>query len=694
MSAGSAGYLWKGVQGRAESPGIHLLCIGVGGYQSYPTLNFTAVSALSVFTWFLRAADRGWVHLKSARLLVAPTEVEEKLVVRLRPADHGAWTAARSAGSYANLVDAINAWAAAAHGDQRDTTVFYFAGHGVGLDVRSDWFNTLLLASDFTDNANSSPRAVALRHVVDMLQAVTRKDKVAGSQLFLVDCCRMRTWSGREAEPGDLHIPAMNRMLVDPDLPDERQLAIQFACQPGGTTYGRSNSEAATELGLTHYSAALLKTLSDCARASGAIGTADLLSKTAREFEARHGLVAKIAQADDFPLARSTGAATEALPALAGGSIPQGAARVPAGFQTRGLWVGAAVATTLIAALFLWTSITLRGATITAPASVQAAVSPLRTPAPADPPSSAQASNDGEWVRIPAAPEFLLGSSPDESRGQYDACRRDRQVRRDRAGLVFPCDLEFDASVYSREEKRAPVRIPAFEIERHEVTNEAFVSWLEGSHGEYQVGREMGSGVPTLRNRRGEGDVVAVLQTNPDASGKSRIVFAEGHFRVLGESAPWPVVDVSWLGADAYCHAQGARLPTEKQWERAARGPEARQFPWATGGTVNCATVAYERTDGGACRDLPWQPETVGLSDLDTTTEGVHDLAGNVAEWVDDDRCGSDARDAQRVGCGGIRGGSFRSTGPWLRVILATRHLAKDRTASNIGFRCVRESSP
>ncbi len=151
---------------------------------------------------------------------------------------------------------------------------------------------------------------------------------------------------------------------------------------------------------------------------------------------------------------------------------------------------------------------------------------------------------------------------------------------------------------------------------------------------------------------------------------------------------------MSWIGADAYCHAQGAKLPTELQWERAARGPEERQFPWPTDGDTNCALVAFERIDGGVCKDLPWQPETVGLSELDATPEGVHDLAGNVAEWVDDDRCGGKEQDPHGIGCGGIRGGSFRSMGPWLRVSLATRHLGKDRAGSNIGFRCIRENSP
>jgi serine/threonine protein kinase len=89
-----------------------------------------------------------------------------------------------------------------------------------------------------------------------------------------------------------------------------------------------------------------------------------------------------------------------------------------------------------------------------------------------------------------------------------------------------------------------------------------------------------------------------------------------------------PVTRVLWGDANGYCawkHKDGGRLPTEEEWEAAARGPSGREFPW--GGIFDAATT---NTVGGARNALA----RVGSFPRGATPEGVHDLIGNVWEWT------------------------------------------------------------
>ena len=82
-----------------------------------------------------------------------------------------------------------------------------------------------------------------------------------------------------------------------------------------------------------------------------------------------------------------------------------------------------------------------------------------------------------------------------------------------------------------------------------------------------------------------------------------------------------PIRGVSWYEADAYCLSQGKRLPTEVEWEKAARGADERLFVWGD-------QFSQENANFGN------QVHSIGSLPSDTSVYGVSDLNGNVSEWT------------------------------------------------------------
>jgi sulfatase modifying factor 1 len=168
----------------------------------------------------------------------------------------------------------------------------------------------------------------------------------------------------------------------------------------------------------------------------------------------------------------------------------------------------------------------------------------------------------------------------------------------------------------------------------------------------------------------------------------------------------FPITHVRWDDAVVFCHWAGGRLPTEAEWEYAARGPEGRQFPWGNvynSHVANHGGWAADRTDAtdGFAELAP-----VGSFPDGATPLGLLDMAGNVGEWVADvlelDPTGRPvgyAVDPQvnpppKTNGGGfhvVRGGSFQDAPMWLRGA------ARDTTISPrpawVGFRCAADVS-
>lgn len=254
-------------------------------------------------------------------------------------------------------------------------------------------------------------------------------------------------------------------------------------------------------------------------------------------------------------------------------------------------------------------------------------------------------------------------------------------VGKDGMTLLYVPAGEFTMGSEDGDPDERPIRtvsLDAFWIDRTEVTNAMFVNFLNSEIS--QISTRDSEHVILSGN-----EVLDLVCTTCPWIGAIR--WDGNRFSVFADFTEYPVTLVSWYGADAYCSWTNRRLPTEAEWEKAARGENAFIYPWGND-APNANLLNHDNTVGNV--------KKVGSYTNGASPYGVLDMAGNVWEWVGDwyeAYPGNTVSDPKYgTGLRVLRGGSWN--GADTSVYAANRNSNDPSyTPNNVGFRCAMSAS-
>jgi formylglycine-generating enzyme required for sulfatase activity len=282
------------------------------------------------------------------------------------------------------------------------------------------------------------------------------------------------------------------------------------------------------------------------------------------------------------------------------------------------------------------------------------------------PPTPLGRVQDG-MVEVPAGP-FVRGSTDE-----------------DIAYFVQLCDQNDSGCIADNFLDEQPVRnvmLSTFWIDQFEVSNREFQAFVQATN--YRtVAEEHGSS----KVWNDEEEVRQLIDT-PGATWHH----PEGPGTDINERMDHPVVHVGWEDAQAYCAFLGKRLPTEAEWEKAARGPDGWRFPWGN-------TWQPDRVNSVLPTEIADRSEATTSYPQGRSPYGAHHMLGNVFEWVADwydpyyyetapetDPAQMDDSSELRI----IRGGGWATRAGFMHT--GWRRIVDPNTTSNTtGFRCARD---
>jgi len=210
-------------------------------------------------------------------------------------------------------------------------------------------------------------------------------------------------------------------------------------------------------------------------------------------------------------------------------------------------------------------------------------------------------------------------------------------------------------------EKKEPVFLPAYWIDKTPVTNTEFERFVQAT-GYKTTAEKIGTGCANIHGKWEE--ITGADWRHPGGL----------EMEDYKSKAYHPVVQVSWEDAMAYARWAGKRLPTEQEWEKAARGVDGREYPWGEQEPTS-ELCNFNMHEGGTTTVGKYSPQ--GNSPF-----GCMDMSGNVWEWTS-----SVGEAGGRV----LRGGGWSHPAEYVRLVLRPIHDPDERYDTD-GFRCVSEA--